>query len=257
MRILMVGDVVGRPGRRAIKDHLSAFRGEHAVDLVIANAENVAGGRGLTSATAEELLDAGVDVLTSGNHVWDQREVFPYLDTGRPVVRPWNFPLGAPGSGLVVVGEVAVGNISGRVFMDCIDCPFAGADEMLHQLEGGPTIVIVDFHAETTSEKWAMACHLDGRVSAVFGTHTHVPTADARVLPGGTAFVTDVGMVGPYHSIIGVKAGPVLEHFKTGLPARYEVADGPVVFNAVLVEVDVKTGRAESIVRIDKLIERT
>lgn len=257
MRILMVGDVVGRPGRRTVRDHLNSFREEHAVDLVIANAENAAGGRGLTSATADELLGAGVDILTSGNHVWDQREVFAYLDTDRPVVRPWNYPQGAPGRGSVVVGEVAVGNLSGRVFMDCIDCPFTGADQMLNQLDSGPAVVIVDFHAETTSEKWAMACHLDGRVSAVFGTHTHVPTADARVLPGGTAFVTDVGMVGPSQSIIGVKAGPVLEHFKTGLPARYEVADGPVVFNAVLVDVDAETGRAESIARIDRLIERT
>lgn len=256
----MLGDVIGRPGRRAVRAALPALRAELSVDMVIANGENAAGGRGLTPETAEELLRAGVDVLTSGNHIWDQREIIPYLAQNTPVLRPQNYPAGAPGRGYLIhdlgpKGQVLVINLSGRVHLLEVDCPFRAADRLLETLTTRPPIAIVDMHAEATSEKVAMGWYLDGRVSAVVGTHTHIPTADARLLPGGAAYVTDVGMVGPCNSVIGVQVAPVIQHFLTRLPARFEVADGPVVFNAVLIEVDAKSGRAQSIQRIDRLLQ--
>lgn len=253
MRILMVGDVVGRPGRRAVAQILPRLRAQHQVDLVIANAENAAGGRGLTPATAEELLHGGVDVLTSGNHIWKQKEILPLLDADAPILRPLNYPAGVPGRGFLTWGPVLVVNLMGRMFLDHVDCPFAAVDALLSR-ETAPCIV-VDMHAETTSEKAALAWHLDGRVAAVLGTHTHVPTADARILPQGTAFVTDVGMVGPRDSVLGVRASNVVAHFRTRLPARFQVAGGPVQFNAVLVEADPRSGQAQRIVRVDELVE--
>jgi metallophosphoesterase (TIGR00282 family) len=253
LRILMVGDVVGRPGRRAVGEVLPRLRAQHQVDIVIANGENAAGGRGLTPATAEELFVSGVDVLTSGNHIWKQKEILPLLDTDVPILRPLNYPDGVPGRGFLIWDSVLVVNLMGRMFLEQVDCPFAAIDDLLSK-ETATHNIVVDVHAETTSEKAALAWHLDGRVTAVLGTHTHVPTADARILPQGTAFVTDVGMVGPRDSVLGVRVDNVVEHFRTRLPARFQVAKGPVQFNAVLVEVDANSGKALRIVRIDEFV---
>ena len=256
MRVLMIGDVIGKPGRRAVKSLVPSLRREHGIDLVIANGENTAGGFGLTLDTAHELLDSGVDVLTSGNHIWDQKEIIPHLDEGLPLVRPANYP-DAPGRGDLAMDGVLVINLMGRVFMPALDCPFRTADRLLREARDAGTapVVIVDFHAEATSEKQAMGWYLNGRVSAVVGTHTHVGTVDARVLPGGTAYVSDVGMTGPRDSVIGSETGAVLERFLTGLPQRLTVADGPVAMNSVLIDVDQETGQARSIERIDRVVE--
>ncbi len=259
MHILMIGDVVGRPGRRAVATLLPVVRQQERIDVVIANAENSAGGRGLTPATADELLGYGIDVLTSGNHVFHHKEVLSYLETEAPVLRPLNYPHGVPGRGHAVVYAaggmpVLVVNLCGRVNLMHLDSPFQRIDRLLRDFATVPPVVVVDFHAETTSEKQAMGWFLDGRVSAVLGTHTHVPTADARLLRRGTAYVTDVGMVGPYNSILGDRIEPILGHFLTQMPARFEVADGPAIFNSVLVDID-DTGRARSIRRIDRLVE--
>ncbi|MDZ7378800.1 MAG: TIGR00282 family metallophosphoesterase [candidate division KSB1 bacterium] len=251
MRVLFIGDVIGKPGRRALQVLLPSLRRELTPDLVIANGENAAGGNGLTLDTAHEILSAGVDVITSGNHIWDQKEFLPHLDGELPVLRPLNYPPGVPGKGYLQRGEVVVVNLQGRTFMAPIDCPFRTADDLLHRLTHA-RIIIVDFHAEATSEKQAMGWYLDGRVSAVLGTHTHVPTADPRILPKGTAFVTDVGMCGPYNSIIGVEVQDVLERFLLQTPKRFTVASGPAVLNAVLVDIDDQSGRALSIVRVDR-----
>lgn len=258
MRILMIGDVIGKPGRDAVRRVLPGLREEKNIDLVIANGENAAGGFGLTVDTASDLLDSGVDVLTSGNHIWDKREFIPYLDDvrddGLPVVRPANYP-DAPGVGVIRRRGVAVVNLMGRVFMTPLDCPFRTADQLLDELRNEePTpVVVVDFHAEATSEKQAMGWYLDGRVSGVFGTHTHVGTVDARILPGGTAYLTDVGMTGPVDSVIGSDTSLVLDRFLTSMPQRLEVAKGPCTFNAVLVEVDENTGRSSSVERVDRM----
>jgi metallophosphoesterase (TIGR00282 family) len=232
---------------------LPELRRSHDIDLVIANGENAAGGKGLTPPTAEELFQAGVEVITSGNHIWHYREIYPYLDGDAPVLRPLNYPQGAPGRGLLTHGGVAVLNLIGRTFMPgAVDCPFREADHALDRLKDTP-IVIVDIHAEATSEKAALAWYLDGRVSAVVGTHTHIPTADCRVLPNGTAFVTDVGMVGPRDSILGMQTQAVVEGFLTQLPARFSSEEsGPVVFNSVLIEVDEQSGSARRIERLDR-----
>lgn len=259
MRILMVGDVVGRPGRRGIAAVVPDLRRQEHIDLVIANGENSAGGRGMTPETADELLSSGVDVLTSGNHIFRQKDIVPYLEMDVPVLRPLNFPQGVPGRGHTVVRtaggvHVLVVNLCGRVNLMDLDSPFQRVDRLFRDFATVPSVVVVDFHAETTSEKMAMGWFLDGRVSAVVGTHTHVATADARLLKHGAAYVSDVGMVGPYDSILGDKIEPILTHFLTQMPARFEVADGPVLFNSVLIDVD-DTGRARSIRRLDRLVE--
>lgn len=255
MRILMIGDVIGKPGRRAVQSIVPSLRQEHGIDLVIANGENTAGGFGLTMDTAYELLENGVDVLTSGNHIWDQKEIIPYLEEGLPLVRPANYP-DAPGRGTLVHNDVLIVNLMGRVFMPPLDCPFRAADKILKdsQTAETPSVIIVDFHAEATSEKQAMGWYLDGRVSAVVGTHTHVGTVDKRVLPQGTAYITDVGMTGPLDSVIGIEIGPVMDRFLTGLPQRLTVANGPVMMNSVLIDVDKESGKALAIERLDKVI---
>src|SRR3972149_6082679 len=199
----MVGDVIGRPGRRCLERLLPALRRTEAIDLVIANGENAAGGLGLTKTTAEELFDTGVDVITSGNHIWDFKELVPYLDSELPVVRPLNYPPGVPGRGYVVVHGALIVNLMGRTFIGNFDCPFRAMDRLLADLEPRPPVIVVDVHAEATSEKMALGRYLDGRVSAVLGTHTHVGTIDAQLLPNGTAYVTDMGMTGPINSVIG------------------------------------------------------
>ena len=251
----MIGDIVGKGARRTVRLLVPQLRRTLGLDFVIANGENAAGGRGLTPATAAEIFDAGVDVITTGNHIWDQREIIPYLDSEPRVLRPLNFPPGVPGRGHVVLRDVMVVNLTGRVFLDAYDSPFRAIDELLAALPARPPTTVVDFHAEATSEKVLFGWYLDGRVSAVLGTHTHVPTCDARVLPRGTAHVSDVGMVGPLNSVLGVEPERVKAHLTTLMPARFTVAGGPVVFNSVLVDVDDATGRAIAIERVDRIVE--
>jgi metallophosphoesterase (TIGR00282 family) len=252
MKILAIGDIVGRPGRQAVTRLVPALRDEYGLDLVIANGENAAGGFGLTLSTAQELFDGGIDVLTSGNHIWAQKEIIPYLDDELPILRPLNYPPGVPGRGYLKTGKVLVVNLIGRTFMTNYDCPFRAMDSLLAELKPRPSIVIVDFHAEATSEKVALGRYLDGRVRAVLGTHTHVGTIDTRVLPGGTAYVTDIGMAGPADSVIGDDAGAVIRRFLTMMPHHLSVGKGKPVLNAVMVVVDEKSGRATGIERVTR-----
>jgi metallophosphoesterase (TIGR00282 family) len=253
LRILAIGDVVGKPGRKAVAALVPGLRRELQVDVVIANGENAAAGRGLTIGTARELLNGGVDVITSGNHIFDQKEILPYLDSEAPVLRPANYPEGVPGRGMAQLRGLTIINLMGRTFMYEIDDPFRCADRLLEDASPG-TPIVVDMHAEATSEKVGMGWYLDGRVSAVFGTHTHVPTADARLLPKGTAFVSDLGMCGPRDSIIGVDPDGPIQKFLTGMPARFVVAEkSPAVqFNSVLIELDDQTGKGRAIERVDR-----
>jgi metallophosphoesterase (TIGR00282 family) len=239
--ILFIGDVIGRPGRQSLPTLIGKVKRKHQVDLVIANGENSAGGKGITRDVALELFQAGVDIVTSGNHVWDKREALDLLDEEKRIIRPANYPPGTPGKGSVVVEvglpprRVLIINACGRAFMPELDCPFRTINQVLADEARPDDIVIIDFHAEATSEKAALAYHLDGRVTAVLGTHTHVQTADERLLPHGTAFISDVGMVGPRDSILGVEVESVIHKFLTALPARFEVAKGPVIANAVYI----------------------
>ncbi|MBA7594164.1 2',3'-cyclic-nucleotide 2'-phosphodiesterase [subsurface metagenome] len=252
----MLGDVIGRPGRRAVHALLPGLRQEYGIELVIANGENAAGGLGLTRETAEELIKSGVDVITSGNHIWAQREIMNDLDSDLAILRPLNYPPGVPGHGYLIKGEALVVNLLGRTFIGNFDCPFRAMDQLLEELaDNKPPVIIVDFHAEATSEKVAMGWHLDGRVSAVLGTHTHVGTVDARLLPKGTASITDVGMIGPIDSVIGDDTDTVLRRFLTQIPHRISVGKGSVLLNSVLVEIEEATGRAKNISRIDREIE--
>jgi metallophosphoesterase (TIGR00282 family) len=263
LKILFIGDIFGRPGRIIVRDKLPEIRRQYAVDLVIANCENAAAGFGITPPLADELFDLGIDVMTTGNHVWDKREIIEYFQMAdgnphspaRRLLRPANFPQNLPGWG-VYEGQkngvaYAVLNLQGRVFMGSSDDPFRYVDRMLEQVKA--KIVFVDFHAEASSEKVAFGWYLDGRATAVVGTHTHIPTADEIVLPKGTAYITDVGMTGPYDSVIGVKKELVIEKFLSGMPARFEAANGDVRLCAVVVECDDQTGRA---VRIERLMLR-
>ena len=251
MRILFVGDVVGRPGRDAVAALLPALRDELRIDLAIVNGENAAGGAGLTAGIARELQAVGADVITTGNHVWDQRQFMSEIETCDFVLRPINLPANNPGRGSLVAKGVLVVNAIGRTFMTPADDPFRAMDELL--TSDVPLLRVLDWHAEATSEKLAMGWHLDGRVTAVVGSHTHVPTADARVLPNGTALVSDAGMVGPRDSILGMRTEVIVERFRTGLPKRFEVADGVVVFGSVLIDADDATGKARSIERVDRM----
>ena len=253
MNILFVGDIFASPGRRMVADHLQDIIQTNQIQLAIANAENAAGGFGVTPAIAEDLFSMGLDVLTSGNHIWDKRDVYDYLERQPRLLRPANYP-DAPGHGVIVVRarngvECAVLNLQGRTYMPATDCPFRKADQLLADLNSAVKVRFVDFHAEVTSEKIAMGRYLDGRVSAVVGTHTHVPTADTRILPGGTAYQTDCGMTGPYHSVIGVETDIVLRRFLTGLPVRMEAARESPELHAVILDVDEATGKARAIRR--------
>lgn len=253
MRILFVGDIVGRPGRRVLTQRLESIVSARHIDLVIANCENSAAGFGVTPDIADKLLDAGVHVLTSGNHIWDKKAIFDYFPTQPRLLRPANYP-NAPGGGLYVGStpagvRYAVLNLQGRTYLPAIECPFRTVDTMLASLDGDVHVRFVDFHAEVTSEKIAFGWHVDGRVSAMVGTHTHVATADERVLPGGAAYITDVGMTGPHDSVIGMDREGSLQRFLTGRPARFEPAVNDVRLNSVIVEVDETTGKAISIGR--------
>jgi hypothetical protein len=253
MNILFIGDIFSSAGRHIVADHLADIKQTQRIDLAIANAENSAGGFGVTPSIAEELFAMGLDVLTTGNHIWDKKEIYDYLGNHPALLRPGNYSAAAPGSGVIVANarngnQCAVINLQGRTYMPMTECPFRKADEILSSL-AGTKVRFVDFHAELTSEKMAMGWYLDGRVSAVAGTHTHIPTADTRILPGGTAYQTDVGMTGPYDSVIGVRKDVIIERFLSGMPVRMEPAKGSVELHSVIVEVDDATGRALAIRR--------
>jgi metallophosphoesterase (TIGR00282 family) len=254
VKLLFVGDIFGHAGRTIVADHLADIRTTHAIDVVIANVENSAAGFGITPAVADELFRYGIDVMTSGNHIWDKRDIYEYFARNPRLLRPANYPQGCPGTGIYIhetkTGDrCAVMNLQGRVYMADTDCPFRKADEMLAALPADVKVRFVDFHAEVTSEKMAMGWYLDGRVSALVGTHTHIPTADTRILPGGTAYQTDCGMTGPYDSVIGVEKETVLQKFLTAMPARMEPAKGSVELHSVIVDVDDNTGKALTIKR--------
>ena len=259
MRILFVGDIVGKPGRAGIKHFLKPIQQDYSIDLTIANAENAAAGKGLTKDVAEELFDYGIDFFTMGNHVWDNRDILTFIDRETRMVRPANYPAGAPGQGYGIVRmkgyKIGILNLSGRVFMPTLDDPFSAAIRWINQLKQETSLIFVDFHAEATSEKTALGWFLDGKVSAVVGTHTHIQTADARILPQGTAYITDVGMTGPRDSVLGVKKEIIINRFLTQLPAKFELAGGPIQFNAVVIELNPQTGRAVSIEALNKQLE--
>jgi metallophosphoesterase (TIGR00282 family) len=258
----MVGDVIGKPGRQVVERCIPALREERGLDFVVANGENIAGGAGLTESTANALFAAGVDVITSGNHIWDKREIYPVLEREERILRPLNYGAqGVPGRGWGVYEaldgtHVGVVNLIGRTYMQPLDNPFTEVDRLLEEgSEPLPPVRLVDFHCEITSEKNALGLYLDGRVSAVVGTHTHVVTGDERILPKGTAYLSDLGMTGPIWSVIGFDPSTVLPRFLAGLPTRFEVGSGPVVLNATQIDIDPATGRALEIVRIQRLVD--
>jgi metallophosphoesterase (TIGR00282 family) len=266
-RVLFIGDVIGRPGRVAVGITLPELKKQYKPQLVIANGENLAGGLGITRETAEELFSYGVDILTTGNHVWDKKEFLEYIDLDDRILRPANYPEGVPGKGYVVLDAkresgnpaqypVAIFNLSGRIFMDPLDDPFVAAKDIVQKLREEANVIILDFHAEATSEKIAMGWYLDGEVSAVIGTHTHVQTADETILPNHTAYITDVGMTGPINSVIGVKKDLIIQRFLTQMPTRFDVAKGDVIVAGVIVDIDPVTGRAISIERLRKIVKR-
>jgi len=256
MKLLFLGDIVGRPGRDLIRRHVRALASRHDADLVIANGENAAGGAGITRENMLEILSAGVDVITTGNHVWDKRETLEFIGNEPRLLRPANYPESTPGAGSCVVTakngvKVGVINVMGRVFLHAIDDPFRGAEREIARVRGdGAQVIFVDMHAETTSEKIALSYYLDGMVTAVIGTHTHVQTADERILPGGTACLTDVGMTGPHDGVIGIEKEAIIGRFVSGLPARFETASGDPRMHGVIIEVDDATGRATGIARL-------
>lgn len=260
IKIIFIGDIVGKPGRRAVKELVAGLRSRHSADLVIANAENAAGGSGVTPEIVEELLSSGVQVLTSGDHIWRNKDVFQIIAREERLLRAANFPPGVPGSGSVVVrlecgARVGVVNLLGRVFMNPFESPFRAAAREIDSMGKETSVIVVDFHAEATSEKIAMGRYLDGKATAVLGTHTHVQTADERIFPGGTAYITDAGMTGPYDSVLGRDIEPVITHFLTQMPQRLAIAKGAVELQGVLVAADEKTGKATGIERIRERLE--
>lgn len=256
MRVLCVGDVVGRPGRRVLREMLHRVQSEYRIDFTIANGENAAGGFGMIPEKFQELMPLGIDVMTTGNHIWDRKEAYDLLNQTDRLLRPLNYPPGVPGRGFTVVDSqigipVAVINLQGRVFMPPIDCPFRGVEAVLSELQRRTPIIFVDFHAEATSEKVAMGWFLNGKVSAVFGTHTHVQTADDQVLPGGTAYLTDLGMTGAHESVIGMEIEGSIRKFLTAMPGKLNPENKGLRFNGLVVEVDTETGRAISVERLN------
>ncbi|MDD3839270.1 MAG: TIGR00282 family metallophosphoesterase [Clostridia bacterium] len=259
MNILIIGDIVGKPGRKTTKDFLDKIESEEQIDLIIANGENAAGGNGITQQVADELFSYGIDAITMGNHVWDNREIFDFIDNEPRIIRPANYPLGTPGNYIYLVEIkskiVAIMNLLGNVFMNNLYCPFMIAEKQIENLRNKADIIIIDFHAEATAEKIALARMLDGDVSILFGTHTHVQTSDERIFPKGTAYITDVGMTGPYDSVLGVDMDIIIKKFKTKLPARYKIAKGACQVNAIIVNIDDDTSKPQSIKRILKIYE--
>ena len=260
MNILFIGDIVGSPGRTAIKEILPKLKKKKKIDFTIANAENAAGGSGITPEIACELFDLGIDAITSGDHIWKKREIYDFLDSDKRILRPANYPASDPGTGATIVEtkdgiEVGIINVLGRVFLSSLDCPFKTTDALAAQLKKKTSIIIVDVHAEATSEKIALGKFLDGKVSAVIGTHTHVQTADEHVLPNGTAYITDAGMTGPFDSVIGRKTDQILERFITQMPTKFEVATGDIRLQGVVVTVDEKIGTASNIERVHERLE--
>lgn len=254
MRLLFIGDIVGESGRRFLFEQLASLSDEYRADLIIANCENAAGGFGITPKIAEEMLEKGIHVLTSGNHIWDKKEIMDYLSREQRLLRPANYPEGVPGFGWVVIGsgadKIGILNLSGRVFMNTLECPFRTAKKLIPEIKKETKSIIIDFHAEATSEKVAMGWYLDGEAAAVIGTHTHVQTADEQILPNGTAYITDVGMTGPSNSVIGIKKESAIEKFLTQMPKRFDMAKGPAVLSAIFLDIDASTGRAKTIERI-------
>ena len=256
MRIMMIGDVIGKPGRTAVKKLVPDLRSEYGIDLVIANGENAAGGIGLTPDTADELFVSGVDLITSGNHIWAHKEMVSTIDNYQQILRPLNYPRGVAGRGYAIIKNTLVVNLIGRTFIGNLDCPFRAIDSLLKELgDDKPAITVIDFHAEATSEKIALGWYLNGRVSSVTGTHTHVGTIDAKILPKGTAYITDIGMVGPDESVIGDDIDSVINRFLTQMPHRISVGRGKVIFNSVMLDIDEKTGNATRISRIDREVD--
>lgn len=255
MKVLFIGDVVGTVGRTAIRALLPALRDRYKIDFVVANGENAAGGFGITEKVASEIFSYGVNIMTSGNHIWDKKESIPYIAKESRIIRPANYPPGVPGCGSVVLTipsgtKIGIVNISGRVFMSSIDCPFRVGSDEIARVQKETNCIIVDFHAEATSEKIAFGYFMDGRVSAVIGTHTHVQTADEKILPGGTAYITDVGMTGPEVSVIGIEKEQIIERFLLQMPRKFETAKGSALLSAVVIEIDNKSGRASAIQRL-------
>jgi metallophosphoesterase (TIGR00282 family) len=254
MRILFIGDVVGSPGRDMITNYLPRLKRKYQPTATIVNGENAAGGRGITSKIVKLLMESGAQAITMGNHTWDNREIFDFIDTTPQLIRPANFPEGTPGQGFTLIKvnniEIAIINLQGRTFLPPLDCPFRTADQIIKQVRKRTPYIFVDFHAEATSEKQAMGWYLDGQVSAVVGTHTHIQTSDNRLLPKGTAYITDVGMTGPYDGILGMDREAVLKKFLTNLPVRFEVVTGREQLNGVIIDLDKSTGLAKSIKRI-------
>ncbi len=255
MKVLFIGDVVGKPGRQAVKSLLPNLKNLYKIDLVIANGENAAAGFGINEKTANDLFAAGVNVITTGNHVWDKKEAMPYIFKESRILRPLNYPIGTPGQGSIICTlesglKVAVLCVSGRVFMNLLECPFRTAKATVEEISTETNLIFIDFHAEATSEKTAFGYYLDGMVTAVVGTHTHVQTADEKILPHGTAYITDVGMTGPEDSIIGIDKGQIIQRFLDHMPRKYEVPTGRTMLNAIVIEANEKTGRAKAVQRI-------
>jgi len=259
LNILVIGDIVGKPGREILKSLLAWVQKKYQIDFTIANGENAAGGRGLTLEVKNELLGMGIDCLTMGNHVWDNKNIFTFIDDEPRLIRPINYPGDCPGQGMHIYNagfnkKIAVINASGRVFLPALDCPFRALDEALQEVEASADYILVDFHAEATSEKVAFGYYLDGRVSAVVGTHTHIQTADERILPQGTAYITDLGMTGPIDSILGMEKQPIIERFLNARPSRFQVAEGPAHLQGVVIELAEDRRQAVRIERISHIL---
>lgn len=257
MKVLFIGDIVGNPGRKIAKEMIQVLKKENVFDICIANGENAAGGSGITHVVAQELYSAGINAVTLGNHTWSKREILNFIDSDNKIIRPANYPTELPGKGSMIIGtdkcKVGILNVMGRIYMDSIDCPFKAAERELEYLKSQAKVIIVDMHAEATSEKCALAWYLDGRVSCVLGTHTHVQTADERILPFGTGYITDVGMTGPYEGIIGVDKDIIINKFLSHMPVKFEVAKGSTQFNAVVMDIDEKNGKTLKIERINRI----
>ena len=261
MNIMMIGDICGRPGRHTAAHCIPILKEEYNLDLIIANGENSAGGVGITAKVLDELLEMNIDIITTGNHVWDKKEIFNFIDHEKRLIRPANYPPGTPGKGYHIVSvknrQVGIINLAGRTFMPPIDCPFRAADQIISEIKDLCEIIIIDFHAEATSEKLALGWYLDGKVSCVAGTHTHIQTADERIFPQGTAFISDLGMVGPWNSILGVDKEPVIKKFLTGLPAKFNVAaDDDTIFCAVIIQIEPHSNKVNHIIRIQKHLKK-